>query len=302
MSDSQVLGQRRRETNIDYGLAERLNAEAAEEERKKRLLQEERRKELKARKEVSLKPNPGKEPQAKPPFSPSRMTLEDISCIDYDGNVFERYDKLELVEDVAIASHNQIEVLNYFNGNNEGFFIPSFALTCNILAKLLKKTDSNDTNEKAHAKMFLNQYSSILSHKGWHWQNTVIDWENQVIAHYLESMPCYTKYHPSQARLDFQLNQPGGAYFLDMAMQSREMKVFVNNLTGLASSGAIIRVGKYLGRETKIHLPTEAEKSQPTLLTLLGSDKNHFNLHPYRKPGVYAAAIAARIIDRGDSK
>ncbi|MBN2459756.1 hypothetical protein JXB28_05720 [Candidatus Woesearchaeota archaeon] len=39
MSDANVLGQRTRPTNIDRGLAERLNAEVAEEERQKKLEQ-----------------------------------------------------------------------------------------------------------------------------------------------------------------------------------------------------------------------------------------------------------------------
>src|SRR3989344_9417676 len=104
-----------------------------------------------------------KKTEPKNPEPPSRisfsegdfLTLEDLSCVDADGNVFESYERLDVRKDIFRADGKQVSRTPYAHAvhwEEMGLFLPSFALTCNIVARLYEgKTD-------AHVEKVLQQY------------------------------------------------------------------------------------------------------------------------------------------------
>src|SRR3989338_5335760 len=80
-----------------------------------------------------------KNPEPKNPEPPSRisfsegdfLTLEDLSCVDADGNVFESYDSLDVARDIFRSGNAQVDRTPYNHAvhcEEMGLFLPSFAL------------------------------------------------------------------------------------------------------------------------------------------------------------------------------
>ena len=65
-----------------------------------------------------------------------------------------------------------------FYFEDKGLFLPSFALSCNILAALYSKRNDPEINK------VLMQYKDKGTGNGWHAQNTIVDWGANKIIHY----------------------------------------------------------------------------------------------------------------------
>ena len=79
------------------------------------------------------------------------------------------------------VNQNQISHTPYdwiIHLENKGLFLPSFALSCNILAALYSKRNGTEINK------VLLQYKDKGNGNGWHAQNTIVDWGANKIIHY----------------------------------------------------------------------------------------------------------------------
>src|SRR3989338_3064620 len=151
------------------------------------------REHLKEQRDAAAKPAPRARGNPPPPPPPRAGTpavtsladyikLENISCVDADGNEFERYDTLYVAKDIIRKpDKNQVEKTLYqwavyFEG--EGLFLPSFALSCAVVAALYQQK-SNPEIEKV-----LQQYKNKGNGTGYQAQNTIVDYALEEIAHY----------------------------------------------------------------------------------------------------------------------
>ena len=133
--------------------------------------EEAKKKEMKAR---------AKKPSAI--FSDSEfLRFDNISCYAADGHVTEHYDVLHVRKDIFRDGPEQINRTPYAHAlycEGNALFLPSFSLTCNLLAyAFVRKDDSS-------YRSFLEQYKDKGNGNGWHAQNTVINYGSSVVIHY----------------------------------------------------------------------------------------------------------------------
>ena len=300
MSDANVLGQRTRKVNIDYGLADRLNREVAEEKRKAEL---ERIKNGKKTAEEPVKVEPKVSD-----IDSGFITLENIACMDASGEVIEKYTQLQVRKDIERDSGNkdiktnQISFTPYnaaVHFENQGLFLPSFALTCNIIAALY----ANKSN--AEIAKVLNQYKDKGNGTGWHAQNTLVNWGAKQIIHY----PSKSDYTSTGGAADINKQRPRNLLSfnnkrfkditLDEALNDSNYKDFLQNLTGLQNPEVLVDIGKYFGMaETR----TWVSSDKDTKVAWLGCRNIYFNLYTNNSLAHYIAARGVRSVSKGDSQ
>jgi len=204
-----------------------------------------------------------KNPEPKNPEPPSRisfsegdfLTLEDLSCVDADGNVFESYDHLDVARDIFRSDGKQVSRTPYnhvVHCEEMGLFLPSFALTCNIVARLYEgKSD-------AHVEKVLQQYKDKGNGFGWHAQNTIIAYGSSEIIHYpsASDFSGVTAVNASQSRvvLPFVKDSLEDALLKD-ALHDASTRRYVQQLTGLHEPEILIEIGKYFARPAKVWFP-----------------------------------------------
>jgi len=207
-------------------------------------------------------PSP-KKTEPKNPEPPSRisfsegdfLTLENISCVDADGNVFESYDHLDVARDIFRADGKQVSRTPYAHAvhcEEMGLFLPSSALTCNIVARLYEgKSD-------AHVEKVLQQYKDKGNGFGWHAQNTIIAYGSSEVIHYpsASDFSGVTAVNASQSRvvLPFVKDSLEDALLKD-ALRDVSTRGYVQQLTGLHEPEILIEIGKYFGEPAKVWFP-----------------------------------------------
>ena len=185
------------------------------------------------------------------------LLLENITCVDSNNNPFEKYDKLQVRKDIFRNGQNgQLNFTPYnaaVHCEQNGLFLPSFALTCNIVAALYQ-----NKNNSAEAKKLLDMYKDKGDGNGWHAQNTVINWGTQEIIHYPRDadFPVHggkSNINKSQPQLKLLFNRTG---FKDTTLvdglQIPNFKRYVQNLTGLQNPSILDGIGSYFGRTTHL--------------------------------------------------
>src|SRR3989338_4019671 len=204
-----------------------------------------------------------KNPEPKNPEPPSRisfsegdfLTLEDLSCVDADGNVFESYDRLDVRKDIFRSDGKQVSRTPYAHAvhcEEMGLFLPSSALTCNIVARLYEgKSD-------AHVEKVLQQYKDKGNGFGWHAQNTIIAYGSSEVIHYpyASDFSGVTAVNASQSRvvLPFVKDSLEDA-LLKNALHDASTRRYVQQLTGLHEPEILIEIGKYFGKPAKVWFP-----------------------------------------------
>src|SRR3989338_5722534 len=198
-------------------------------------------------------PSP-KKTEPKNPEPPSRisfsegdfLTLENISCVDADGNVFESYDHLDVARDIFRADCKQVSRTPYAHAvhcEEMGLFLPSFALTCNIVARLYEgKSD-------AHVEKVLQQYKDKGNGAGWHAQNTIIDFGSSKVIHYpsARDFSQSTAVNGSQGHVALS--------FVKDSLRDPSSRGFLQQLPGLHEPEILIEIGKYFGEPAKVWFP-----------------------------------------------
>ncbi len=189
------------------------------------------------------------------------INLTDLSCVDADGNIFEKYSRLKVQKDPLFYMENT------FTGaaclKDVGLFLPSMALSCNILRVLY-----NYRADKEVRKV-LEQYGPRTKGYGFeasfHSQNTLVDYldDNCRVVHYPtinELKYCDVPIDGDKSKrieLDFDKSE-----LRDMKLKEfvkiDENRRFYRQLTGLTDIESLIKVADYVGvgRDVVLSFPS----------------------------------------------
>src|SRR3989344_6764451 len=210
------------------------------------------------------------------------LVLGDIVCVDADGKEFERYDPLEVANDIFRNSvRSQINFTPYeaiAHCEEQHSFLPSFALTCNILAALY--AHPND----AEARRILMQYRDKGNGHGWHAQDTVIDWNRRMIVHhpYDKDFPSYggnKNVNQGRAQKAFSFIPEGfGNIKLEDALKREHFAKYICNLPGLRDPAVLVEIGKFFGKPARVWVPNNPEQATYTAAAWLGCGSSLFGL------------------------
>ncbi|MDP3698061.1 MAG: hypothetical protein Q8R47_00590 [Nanoarchaeota archaeon] len=184
------------------------------------------------------------------------IELGDIACVDADNNVFEHYDNLAIRKDIFRNPQGQPINFTPYNGvvhcEQNGLFLPSIALSCNIVAALYKNRNNADANA------LLLQYKDHGAGYGWQAQNTIINYTTEEVIHYPSAADFNKKVivnagrqrkkgHFAKATLQDSL--------LESALRDTAHTSYVKQLTGLADPAILVEIGKYFGKPAKLWFP-----------------------------------------------
>src|SRR3989339_349300 len=230
-----------------------------------------------------------KKTEPKNPEPPSRisfsegdfLTLEDLSCVDAEGNIFESYDRLDVRKDIFRSGNAQVDRTPYAHAvhcEEMGLFLPSFALTCNIVARLYEgKSD-------AHVEKVLQQYKDKGNGLGWHAQNTIIAYGSSEVIHYpsARDFSQSTAVNGSQGHvaLSFVKDSLEDALLKD-ALRDVSTRGYVQQLTGLENPEVLIPIGEYFSHPAKVWFPWNGKAGKgfkEKRAAWFGCDGTFFNL------------------------
>ena len=233
-----------------------------------------------------------KKTEPKNPEPPSRisfsegdfLTLEDLSCVDAEGNIFESYDRLDVRKDIFRSGNAQVDRTPYAHAvhcEEMGLFLPSFALTCNIVARLYEgKSD-------AHVEKVLQQYKDKGNGLGWHAQNTIIAYGSSEVIHYpsARDFSQSTAVNGSQGHVALSFVKDSLEYaLLKDALRDASSRRFLQQLTGLHEPEILIEIGKYFGEPAKVWFPWNGKAGKSfneTRATWFGCNGTFFDLYAY---------------------
>ena len=206
------------------------------------------------------------------------LVLNDIKCVDADDNVFEQYDTLAVRKDIFRNADGKSVNFNPYQAvvhcEENGLFLPSFALTCNLVAALFK----NKTNSAV--KLVLEQYKDY----GYHAQNTGIDYSMEQIIHYplagyFGQTGAVNSGRPQKA-LSFAKNTLRDC-LLEDALKDSDYIRYVKQLTGLADPAVLVEIGKYFGRPARLLFPWSGQngaKFTKKMVAWFGCISNNLDL------------------------
>ena len=232
------------------------------------------------------------------------IVLKDIRCVGADGNVFEQYDELHIAKDVvrqADGTHQSFtpyQAIVYFE--QKGLFLPSMALSCNIVAALfqaaVEKKGTGYVVKDAGLQKVLDQYKDHGAGYGWQAQNTVLDWVNRKIIHYPRDgdFPEYgSSNNINQRRSAINLPLPDGIsdMFLTDALKNAAVTKYVRNLTGSENPDLLVQVGEYFGNTTSVWTSSRSDTRTAWLGCHISS---HFNINGSGYLGEFSAARGVR--------
>ncbi len=255
-------------------------------------------------------PRPVPQPSPRPPVaSLDHLVLRDIRCVNAAGNAFEEYPVLHVAKDIERQPNGSQRNFTPYQGvvhfEGKGLFLPSTALTCNILAYLFKHKD-----DPAVAAV-LNQYKDKGNGTGWHAQNTLIDWGNNRIIHYPhdDDFPSHGGSNNINASgvqrvfLPFDKSKQTGLLrrketlrdaSLEEGLKSDVIRHFMRQYTGLEDPSILVEIGKYFGRPTRGWFPSEVENFKETRAAWVGCYDNDFDLVTYNYLSDVSAARGVR--------
>ena len=212
------------------------------------------------------------------------LVIPGIECVGADGRVFEKHNEIYVAKDVERDGKSHVSFTSYkaiLHFEKKNMFLPSYALSCNVLAYLFANKDNEDCNK------VLMHYKDHGVGYGWHAQNTIIDWKNKKIRHY----PLDSNFpndggsddvNQSRQRNDFRFNVEGfGDMALEDALGKIEFKNFIINLTGLKSPEVLVEIGKYFDKPARIWVPNNPSDAKYTSASWLGCCGNYFNVGAY---------------------
>ncbi len=189
------------------------------------------------------------------------LVLQNITCIDANGTIFEHYDELKVAKDIfRDAKKKQVDFTPYaaaVHCEQNGLFLPSFALTCNIVAALYQ----NRTDAKV--KKVLDQYKDKGNGNGWHAQNTIINYDTQQVIHYPNAADFGNTTAVNTARQKFIGTFTKAALedsLLENVLQNTAHLQYVKQLTGLAHPQDLVEIGTYFGKPAKLWFPWSGKK------------------------------------------
>ena len=184
------------------------------------------------------------------------LVLDDIDCVNADDRVYEHYDRILVRKDIFRSEDGKQTDRTLYNHavycEQNGLFLPSFALSCNIVARLYA------LRPDANAAAVLQQYKDKGNGDGWHAQNTIIDYGTEGIIHYPNAND-FDQAQPvnasgSRFALGFSKATLQDA-LLEDALRDAAAHRFVRQLTGLRDPSVLVEIGKHFGKPAKLWFP-----------------------------------------------
>jgi len=214
----------------------------------------------------------------------SFLELKDIRCVDADDTVFEEYPVLHVRKDIdRDADGKQLNFTPYQGAvhfESKGLFLPSTALTCNILAYLFQHKGD------AEVKQVLDQYKDKGTGTGWHAQNTLVRWNqgSGKVIHYPHDADFPNNggtNNINQGRrhtnLSFVVNNFGDV-LLEEALRRPKFKRFIRHYTGLEDPSVLVEIGKEFNKPAKVWVPNNPSDVNYTSAVWVGCDSDDFIL------------------------
>ncbi|MEK6951101.1 MAG: hypothetical protein AABX13_05250 [Nanoarchaeota archaeon] len=225
----------------------------------------------------------------------SYLRLENIVCVDADGNEFERYGELYVRKDIfrnqpgqtqkSFASYKAV-----VHCEQNGLFLPSFALSCNILQALYQRRSDTEI------KTVLDQYKDKGNDIGYHAQNSLVDFARQQVIHYPtaadfdETAAVNASRQRKTAAFDSSALQNE---LLESALRKAAPARYVKQLTGLRDPQILVEMGQYFGRPAKLWfawMELNSARFTEKRAAWLGCSSSYLNLDAYLNLDHYGAA------------
>ncbi len=218
--------------------------------------------------------------------------------MDAEGQVFERYDRLYVRKDIERGDNkNQKDFTPYAGAvyfEAQGLFLPSFALSCAIVAALYLQKNDPALNA------VLMQYKDKDNGDGWHAQNTLINYATEEVVHYptaddFAQAATVNSAHPRRALPFSKTTLQYG--LLENAIRDPASARYVRQLTGLADPSVLVEIGKYFQKTAKLWYPWTAQGGATfteTRAAWLGCIHDDFNLSSYNDLNRASAARGVR--------
>ena len=187
------------------------------------------------------------------------ILLKDISCVDADGTVFEQYDHIYVRKDIERDADKIPKKFSLYAGavyfEQQGLFLPSFALSCNVITALYQQRANSDIEK------VLQQYKDNNSYD-WQVQNTLINYATKEVVHYptkddFAQATTVNSAHPRRA-LPFSKTTFQNS-LLENAIRDPASAHYVRQLTGLADPSVLVEIGQYFQRLTQLTFPLAAQ-------------------------------------------
>ncbi|MBN1793234.1 hypothetical protein JW826_06135, partial [Candidatus Woesearchaeota archaeon] len=197
------------------------------------------------------------------------LKLENVKCTDSKGKVFEHYDALFVRKDIERDSNNPDNKTNQVNFTpynatahfeSKGLFLPSFALSCNILAALYANKSDPEVAQ------VLMQYKNKGNGTGYHAQNTMVDWGAKKIIHY-PNKDDYTSAGGNQVinsqkvRTPLAFDNSGFSNAtLEAALRNPNYREFIQNLSGMQNPDLLVEIGVHFVKPAYSWISSSNEK------------------------------------------
>jgi len=204
------------------------------------------------------------------------VELNDLKCVASSGQVIEEYPVLAVAGDIeryADSNHSMVKsgvsVANVQLKKHKKGFLPSLALTCNIVVKLYENRDLPSMQE------LLCQYK--LRHFGDEWgvtlQNTLVNHHSYKIAHYPTMINEKDKSPARTELFTADLSTRYESVSLETITLDPLLEKFVKDLTGLEDPTVLIKIADYFDADASILFPTDREYD-PTRMCRFGCIRN----------------------------
>ena len=204
--------------------------------------------------QTSSSPQPNHHPAQIAAVAQDYITVRGITCVDADGNVTEQYPALYVKRDIERNGAQHINFTPYKVASDfekQGSFLPSIALTCNIMSTLYPHRSDADV------KRFLLQYQNHGAGHGYHAQNTVINYRTQEIVHYPSAADFNQReaVNASQRKINRFDKTTLQDCLLEHALKDAAHTRYVKQLTGLVKPEVLVEIGTYFGKPAQLWFP-----------------------------------------------
>lgn len=183
-------------------------------------------------------------------YSEQYILINNIRCTDANNCIIEQYDELLIAKEFTFPKNSIKATTDTYNAikmmEKKGMFLPSLALTCNILAALYE----NRNNEAADK--LLKGYFNRKDGYEFVAQNTVVDWEKNKVIHYPRDNYFLNGYGGKNVNLNREetvraLN-PKGFQNLDLeeaVYAGPFFEDYIKNFSGLQNPGILTEISRY---------------------------------------------------------
>jgi len=225
------------------------------------------------------------------------VILKDISCVDADGQVWQKYDKLYVAKDIVRNPNgSQVSFTPYlavvrFEKQENGLYLPDPATSCNIIVALYRNKDDSEINK------VLMQYKDKGNGTGWHAQNGLVNYETEKLIYYPQDDDFPNNggtqnINQNKSRIELPFRKAGlSDETLEEGLKIPDILYFERQFTGLEDPGVLLEVADYFGRTARVWFPDNAESCTDTRAAWLGSSSRIFYLDADVRLG---SSIAAR--------